>query len=474
MASVQLITAGIMMSRPLKRSEGNNVNIIARCRFCLVPLVLLGNVSIVFDVNADTASAYTLRQAIDYALENNPDLQMTHERIHQAEAQLGIAKASFYPQVTSRISYEYSDNPARAFGMIIAQRRLNFNGTDFNHPGGISDYRPEVSASYSLYNGGQDLAQTKAAELGITGEALQASATRNQLVEVVTSTFYAILAAQEAHTIAERSIKAVQSELNQSQVRYDAGTELKSDLLSLRVKLTEAQDAEIQTANGVEQAKAGLKTLLGLDSNQTFGITEASAWTTLPKITPFPSLLDQALTQRPEMQAATLKIAIAEQQLKAVKGAHLPKADVYVSYGSDSKDLGYSTNRDNVTAGVSVEIPIFSGFATTERIKKAQSQLREAKTAVKQVQLGIEGEVKAAHLHLSSALTRLEMTTNAVSAAEEALRLVNERRNAGVETVTRYIEAEVARDQAHSRVITARYDALRAEAKLNQALGNWK
>jgi outer membrane protein len=40
--------------------------------------------------------------------------------------------------------------------------------------------------------------------------------------------------------------------------------------------------------------------------------------------------------------------------------------------------------------------------------------------------------------------------------------------------VMRYIEAEVARDQAHSRVITARYDALRAEAKLNQALGNWK
>jgi outer membrane protein len=441
---------------------------------CIVTLTLLVNISVLFDVKADTPTAYTLKQAVDYALENNPDLQITHERINQAEAQLGIAKASFYPQVTSRMSYQYSDNPSLAFGMIIAQRRLNLNGMDFNHPGGTSDYRPEVMANYSLYNGGQDMALSKAAELGVTGAALQESATRNQLVEAVTSAFYAILAAQEAHTVAERSIKAVQSELDQSQVRYDAGTELKSDLLSLRVKLTEAQDAELQTANGVEQAKASLKTLLGLNSSQTLAITGASAWTTPPKISPFPSLLDQALTQRPEMNAATLKVAIAEQQLKAAEGAHLPKANAYVSYGSDSKDFGYSTSRDNVTAGVSVEMPIFSGFAASEQINKAKSQLHEAKTRVKQVQLGIENEVKAAHLQLSSALMRLEVTTSAVSAAEEALRLVNEQRSAGMETVTRYIESEVARDQARSRVIAARYDALRAESKLNQALGNWK
>jgi outer membrane protein TolC len=442
--------------------------------FCLVLSVLQGTANSVADSTSEHATGYTLKQAVDYALENNPDLQITHERIHQAEAQLGMAKASFYPQVTSRLSYDYSDNPSRAFGMIIAQRRLNFNNTNFNHPGGVNDYRPEVSASYSLYNGGQDLATTKAAELGITQAALQESATRNQLIEAVTASFYAILAAQEAHKVAERSIKAVQSELDQSQIRYDAGVLFKSDLLSLRVKLTEAQDQAIQTANGIEQAKASFKTLLGLTTNQPLTIAETGTWTTLPKVMPFGSLLDQALTQRPEIQAAALQVAIAEQQLKAAQGAHLPKADAYVSYGSDSKDFGYSTNRDNVSAGVSVEVPIFSGFATSERINKAQSQLNQAHTAVKQVQLGIENDVKTAHLQLNSALTRLDVSTSAVDAAEEALRLVNEQREAGVETVTRYIEAEVARDQAHSRVIAARYDALRAEANLNQALGFWK
>ena len=135
-------------------------------------LVLLGSASVAIAANSEPAAAYTLKQAVDYALENNPNLQMTHERIQQAEAQVGIAKASFYPQVTSRLTYEYSDNPSRAFGMIIAQRRLNFSGTDFNHPGGVNNYRPEVMASYSLYNGGQETALSKEAEHGASGVAL--------------------------------------------------------------------------------------------------------------------------------------------------------------------------------------------------------------------------------------------------------------------------------------------------------------
>ena len=421
-----------------------------------------------------TPKTYTLAQAVDVALTNNPNLQITHERIHQVEAQLGIAKASFYPQVNARLSYEYSDNPSRAFGMIIAQRRLNFSGTDFNHPGGISNYRPEVMATYSLYNGGQDVAMRKAAELGITSAALQESATRNQLIQAVTSAYYGILAAQEAHNVAERAIKAVKRELQQSLVMYDEGVLLKSDVLSLQTQLAEAKNAEIQTANAIELAKTSLKTLLGLELGQTLALAENDAPvvpTTAPAIS---SLVDQALLQRPEIQAANQKIAIAQQQLAVAKGAYLPKANAYVSYGSDSPNFAYSTNRDNVTAGVMVEVNVFAGLAHSEQISKAQSQLTEAQLAVKQVQLEIEQQVRSAHLLLSSALDRLHVTTSAVTQAEEALRLVKEQRKAGTETVTRYITAEVARDQAHSRVIEARYDALQAEAQLNQALGTWK
>ena len=141
---------------------------------------------------------YNLSQAIDHALVNNPDLQIMEDRIAQAEAQLGIALSSFYPNIKAGLFYEHSDNPSRAFGMIIAQRRLDFSPTtDFNHPGGTDNYRPEVSARYSLFRGGQDYFQSKAAQLGVDAAELEKSAARNYLIQTVSSTFYGYLAATE-------------------------------------------------------------------------------------------------------------------------------------------------------------------------------------------------------------------------------------------------------------------------------------
>jgi outer membrane protein TolC len=419
-------------------------------------------------------SQYSLEQAIETALANNPELGMMQARIEQANAQLGESLASFYPQIKASLSYQHSDNPAQAFAMIIAQRRLSFVGNDFNHPGGVDNYRPQVTATYALFRGGQDYYRKQAAELGIETSELEKAATRNQLVNNVTAAYYGELAAMEAHEISQRSITAVQSELDQSRIRFDAGTVLKSDVLSLEVQLAEARDTEIQAANAIELAQSMLKTLLGLPTNAPFAINSTQQAALPANPAAFDELLNQALSNHPELQAAEKRVAMAERQLDVAQAAHLPRADAFVSYGSDSKDLAFSSNRDNVTAGVMVEVDVFSGFATQERIKKAEHELTAAQEAARQTRLRIEHQLKSAQVKLQDALSRAEVSAVAVKAAEEALRLVNEQRQAGVVTVTRYIEAEVARDKAHTRQITARFDALRAEAELKQATGYWQ
>lgn len=419
------------------------------------------------------SSAFTLSQAIDYALEHNPEIGIMQARIKQADAQLGQALASFYPQIQASLSYQHSDNPAQAFAMIISQRRLSFNSGDFNHPGGVDNYRPQVTASYSLFRGGQDYYMSQAAELGLETSELEKAATRHHLINNVTAAYYGYLAAQDAHEVSTRSIEAVQSELDQSKIKFDAGVLLKSDVLSLEVQLAEAKDAQIQAANAIEIAKAMLKTLLGLEVGQDFIVSETLDNRMPQSPVAFQSLLDQAMSQHPGLKAAEKRVAIAEQKLKAAQAAHLPRADAYVSYGSDSKDLAYSTSRDNVSAGVVVEVDVFSGFATQEKIKKAEHEVTAAKEAARQVRLQVENQVNTARLRLLEALNRGQVTKVGVDAAEEALRMVNEQRKAGVVTVTRYIEAEVARDKAKTRDISARYDALRAEAELKQATGFW-
>ncbi len=416
----------------------------------------------------------TLAQTIDTALANNPELSIMQARIDQADAQFGQALSIFYPQIKTSLSYQYTNNPAQAFAMLIAQRRLNMVGTDFNHPGFVEDYRPQVTASYSLFRGGQDYYQSQAAQLGIETSELEKSATRNRLLSNVTAAFYGELAAIDSHKMSLRSIEAVQSELEQSRARFNAGALLKSDVLSLEVQLAEAQEADIQAANAIEMAHNMLKTLLGLSVTDAFAIN-VTLESQLPK-TPegYNELLAKALSSHPELKAAEKKVLIAEKQVAAAKGAHLPKADAFVNYGSDSNNLTYNSNQDNLTAGVMVEMDIFTGFATQEKIKKAQHELTIANETVRQTRLRIENQLKAAQLRLQEALNRARVSALAVQASEEALRLVMEQHQAGVVTVTRYIDAEVARDKAQTRQISSRYDALRFDAELKQAIGFWQ
>lgn len=419
-------------------------------------------------------ASYSLEQAIDAALANNPELNIMQARIEQANAQLGESLASFYPQIKTSLSHQHSNNPAQAFALIIAQRRLDMQSGNFNNPGFVDDYRPQVSASYSLFRGGQDYYNSQAAELNSEAAELEKSAARNRLVNHVTAAYYGELAAMDANTISQRSIESVQSQLHQTQLGYEAGTVLKSDLLSLQVQLAEAQDAQIHAANAIELAQNMLKTLLGLDANDSFAINPAANKNLPESPANFEQLINQALAQHPELKAAEKRVAIAEQQLSAAKAAHLPKADAFVSYGSNSKDLTYNSNRDNLTAGVMVEMDVFSGFATQEKINKAEHQLTAAKESARQNRLQIENDLKAAQLKLQEALHRAEVSNSASQAAEEALRLVNQQRQAGVVTVSRYLETQVALEKALSRQVSARFDALRAEAALKQAIGTWQ
>ncbi|RIZ65579.1 MAG: TolC family protein [Methylococcales bacterium] len=433
-------------------------------------LVVLNNMAV-----AETnPPLYTLVQTIDTALANNPELSIMQARIEQADAQLGQSLAIFYPQIKTSLSYQYSNNPAQVFAMLISQRRLNMAGTDFNHPGFAEDYRPQVTASYSLFRGGQDYYQSQAAQLGIETSELEKSATRNRLLSNVTAAFYGELAAIDSRKMSLCTIEAVQSELEQSRARFDAGALLKSDVLSLEVQLAEAQEADIQAANAIEIAHNMLKTLLGFSVTDAYAIN-VTLESQLPQASEsFSELLAKALSSHPELKAAEKRVLIAEKQVAAAKGAHLPRADAFVNYGSDSKNLTYNSNQDNLTAGVMVEMDIFTGFSTQEKIKKAQHELTMAIETARQTRLRIENQLKTAQLRLQEALSRAKVSALAVQASEEALRLVKEQHQAGVVTVTRYIDAEVARDKAQTRQINSHYDALRADAELKQAIGFWQ
>lgn len=429
--------------------------------------------SSVSGVSVPPTDPIELEQAVELAFQRNPNLQAARERIGQVQARVAEAVAAFYPQLKVGVGYTYSNNPAQAFSMIVAQRRFDFS-MDINQPGFQEDFRPEIVATWSLFRGGQDYFRRQAAELGVDAATLEHAAIRNQLAAAVTAAFYAQLTAEEQTEVTRHTLETVRSELKHTQVRLEQGAVLKSDVLSLEARLAQARETQLKAQNAVELARSSLKTLLGLATDTPLKIQAPSKLQPPELDATFDELLSRALAQRPEMEAATRQVEMRRKELMAARGARLPHLDAYVVYGQNSRSPNFSLNQDNLTLGINAELDLFTGGAVSAKISAAERKLAEAQSLQQQTQLEIGDEVKRAFLTLQEAIERVRVTKAAVRAAEEALRLVREQHRGGTATITRYLEAEAASADAHMRYVSARYEALVAKAVLNQSTGYWR
>lgn len=415
------------------------------------------------------STGLSLPQAIDTAFARNPDLAAASARIGEAEARVAEAAAAFYPRLTARAEYTYTDNPALGFSNIVAQRRFSFD-LDINHPGWVENFRPEIVGSWNLYRGGQDAYLKRAAELGVEAAELERSALRNRLAAVVTAAYYAVLSAPQQVAVARRSVAAVNREIEQARARVAEGVALKAEVLSLKARAMEAYESELKARNAVELARSALRTLLGGDASRISGEEPE------PAAAPgeLYRLLDQALSRRPEIQSAARQVEIRRQELAAAQGARLPRVNAFAGYGQNSRSPDFSASRDNAILGVNAELDLFSGGAVSARIEAAQRRLSEAMAIEARTRLEIEDELRRAYATLTDTLKRYKAAEAGAAAAEEALRLVDEQYHGGTATVTRYLEAETARAEAALRAIVARYESQVAAAELKKAVGHWR
>jgi outer membrane protein len=414
----------------------------------------------------------TLEDTIALTLERNPDLQSAADRIGEAEAMVGQATATFYPRVAARLGYARTDNPAQAFAMILNQRRFT-PGLDFNNPGATQNVRPEIFGVVPLFRGGQDYQRREASLLGVEAAKLQRAALRNALTDAVISAYYVRVAAPEQVAATGASIAAISSALEQARARFGAGAALRSDVLSLEVRLAEAREGHLRAQNGVELSSAGLRSLLALPPEAPVDVAPVDGGSPVDLPDTFAAALARASASRPELAAASAQVAMREHEVKAEQAAYLPRLDAVGNYGNDSPNLELSSSTDSWAFGVAAEIDLFSGFATRERVRAAEQRLAAARQQERTTRLEVERDVRVAFLAYGEAEQRVQVSQAGVSSAEEALQLVQVQYGAGAATITRYLEAEAARAAARSRAIAARYDLRRAEAGLQKAMGVW-
>ncbi len=417
------------------------------------------------------ARTVSLSEAIGIALANNPDKMMAAARIRQAEAMIDAALSAFMPAMSLYTEYVEGDAPSTYLFKKIDQRKLPPD-TNFNDPGRIENFETGVTARLNLFNGGRDLLAARMAETGATIAELDRRAIDNSLVASVIQSYYNALAARDFIAIARESVATVQEQLRVMNVRFKAGGALKSDILSLDVRLAQARENLVQRDNQHQTALAALSNVLGVSPEPPLELSGAEDLSlSLPET--YLGGVAHAIAHRPEMEKVRRQVVRSRMAIDQARAGYLPVIDAQGKYYLDDPDMDYDTDRGNWTVGVTLTWNFFDGFRTRAEARQAEAVLEEMLAADRRGALSIRLDVKNAYLSLHASAARLKVARASVANAEESLELVRQQYEGGSATITRYLEAELDRNRARTRAAAAYYDREKALADIGRAIGLW-
>ena len=417
------------------------------------------------------AGPLTLEKVIRISLQNNPDLDMAVACIQQSEAMLDEAISAFWPVIGVYGEYLQGNAPSAYLFKTIDQRKLP-QGADFNNPGWFENYEVGIRGRLNLFNGGRDYLRKRMAETGLNMSRLDRETVQNGLVTSVIHAYYSVLTAEEYVNISCDSVNTVKKELSMVSVRYEAGGALKSDVLSLKVALAQSREGLIRARNNHSLSVSSLANLLGLDPDTP--ITPARDQQVPIKV---PDLYEKALVMamanRPELQKSRLQVVRSRMDLDVARSEYLPRLDAQMRTYFDDPGFDFEWDRKNWTAGVILNWDVFTGFRRQSHVDRARSVLKEMLAGDRKATLAIQLQLKGAYLKYAEAKARWNVSQASVAHSEESLRLVQKQYEGGSVTITRYLEAELARNRTRLRATTAFYDREKTAAAIGRAMGFW-
>ena len=410
----------------------------------------------------------TLQRAIEVALESNPDLSMALARVARSLAELETAEASDLPSLGVSLSYLRADAPSMYLFRRIDAGRFQ-PGTDFNDPGAFTDFNAALNLNYNLYDGGVQSLQKEIAAQGVEAAKLERSSAELVLISGVIDSWYAVMEAGEQVETARSSQRLIAAQLEAARAGYEAGSLLKTDVLSLQVRLAEAREFVLRAQNGEQLARTVLVQWMGLGHDAQLELMPGEvSWGVTPADRD--EAFARAFHSRLEPALSRARLGQARGQLDMASSAWKPRADFFASGWKDSPDFDFNDSRDNWALGVSLSWAVFDGTRGPGK-ERARAMVEEASRGEQKAWLAIELDVQQAWLGLENAAERQAVAATAVASAEENLALVQAQYDSGAVPITRFLEAEVMKTRARMRQTTAGYDLQRSRAALARALG---
>ncbi|MFN8062238.1 MAG: TolC family protein, partial [Vicinamibacterales bacterium] len=418
------------------------------------------------------AEPLTLADALARARATHPRLDAARAAEQEAAQRERQARAGFYPRIDVSEEWQRGDQPVFVFGSLLAERRFaveNFAIDALNHPAAVDNLRTSVGLEQLVFDGGATSHGVRAAELMRRSSRLATERASLDLTLEVSTTYAAVLRLESQVSAADRAIASAESDLGRARDRRDAGLATDADVLALDVHLAEAQSTRATALADLLGARARLNDAIGAPLDLTFELDAGRRGDAIAALGSIETLEKEALERRPDVRQAALAVELAENTTRASRAAWLPQVGVLAGWEFNGGSL--ASQSSSWLVGTRIRLNLFRGFADAARVEEARGAERRQRAERDRIERAARVEVRTAVARLDAALGRQRLGRATLARAREAERIVRDRYENGLATVTDLLRAADAVSEAESLDLTADVEAWLQAVTLDHAVG---
>lgn len=412
---------------------------------------------------------WTLKECINHAIKNNISIKQSELDLQTTAISKKDAIGNFLPNLNASASHSWNIG----LNQNITTGLLENQTTQFTSA--------NLSANIDIFKGLQNVNQLRKANLSIIASQYQLTKMQEDVALNVANAYLQILFNKENLKVQNQQKLLDTKQYNRTVQLVDAGNVPKGDLLDIQATMASGKQRVIVAENTLLLSKLSLAQLLQIQDFQNFDISEEDMPILLSNIlseTP-EAVIKKAKESRTELKIAQANLAIAEKDISIAKGAYLPSLSAFYGFNtraSNSQGISYDSNGipNGITGpqplfdqfstnkgqnfGLSLNIPIFNGFATRNNVQRNKVNYEKVKLNVSQQELDIERNVFTAYTDTKAAKESYEAALQIEKARDLAMQYAKDRYEIGMMNIFDYNQSQNAYVNAQSEVLRTKYD----------------
>lgn len=438
-------------------------------------IIILLTLTFALSVNAQAVKSLTLKEAINYALENKAEAKKAKLKVENSEYQIQEVRSRALPQISANGSLTY--NPVLQttvidganFGQPGSTIQANF-GQKWNSTAGVS--LTQAIFDQTVFTG------LKAAKSTREFYQINEQLTEEQVIERVANNYYQVYVQRQKLTVIDSLYKNTTKVKDIIKGQYDNGLAKKIDLDRTLVRISNINTQRQQVLNAVQIQENALKFYMGMPIETQIEIPQTAF-----EVSP------QSLSEIPNTANRTEYLLLKKQeqllfyQKKAVEAGYYPTLSLSAGYnyigqgpkmpiGGKPSDGVYWSDFSSI--GLNLKVPIFTGFGTRAKVRQADIDLRTIKEDINDTKLSLDLAFANAKTQIDNSLTTINNQRENAQLAKEVLDNTRNNYIQGLASLTDLLDAENSLTEAQNNYTSAILDYKLAEIQLIKSKGELK